>query len=66
MIFTFEFTDGNLQTYECVEEIHKDGKVYKLPFKDMPVLFSGEYTFIHSDGRKSIINGNKVKTLYLG
>ncbi len=63
MVWTIEFTDGRIKTYDHIEEVHKNGKIYAYPFKDLPILFSSKIVFVHSDGRQTYIDGDTVKKI---
>ena len=66
MVWTIEFNDGRTQTYDYIKEVHKDEQVYKAPLNNLSLLFSGTVTFIHTDGRQTTINGDKVKAIIIG
>lgn len=66
MVWTIEFTNGRIQTYDYITEVHKDGKVYKAPFNQLGLICSGTVTFVHSDGHQTTIDGDQVKTIFIG
>ena len=67
MVWSIKFKNGDIKTYDYITEVHKDGKIYKAPFKGkIRELFSGEIVFIHSDGRRTVINGDNVEEVFIG
>ncbi|MBQ9487752.1 MAG: hypothetical protein IJU91_08160 [Selenomonadaceae bacterium] len=63
MCWTIEFIDGSTRTYDNIEEVQKDGKIYKTPFNNWNLFCSGKIMFVHSDGHQTYIDGDKIKVI---